>query len=132
MPVAIITGASRGLGFALAQSLSTEGWDLVIDARDSEALAAAAEQLGPGIVRAVPGDVADAAHRADLVAAAVDLGGLDLLVNNASVLGPSPQPAARRLSRSTCSRTSTRSTRSLPSRSRNVRSPGCGSVPASS
>jgi len=92
MPVAIITGASRGLGFALAQALSTEGWDLVIDARDASLLAAAASQLGPGAVRAVPGDVADAAHRADLVAAAVDLGGLDLLVNNASVLGPSPQP----------------------------------------
>ena len=92
MPVAIITGASRGLGFALARSLATEGWDLVIDARDADALATAAAQLGPGRVRAVPGDVADAAHRADLVAAAADLGGLDLLVNNASVLGPSPQP----------------------------------------
>jgi NAD(P)-dependent dehydrogenase (short-subunit alcohol dehydrogenase family) len=58
MPVAIVTGASRGLGFALARSLSTDGWDLVIDARDPAALGAAAEQLASvGVVRAVPGDV---------------------------------------------------------------------------
>ncbi|MDP9336094.1 MAG: SDR family oxidoreductase [Actinomycetota bacterium] len=93
MPVAIITGASRGLGLELARSLSADGWNLVIDARDSAALRAAAEPLAPsGFVRAVPGDVADAAHRADLVAAATELGGIDLLVNNASLLGPSPQP----------------------------------------
>jgi NAD(P)-dependent dehydrogenase (short-subunit alcohol dehydrogenase family) len=93
MPVAIVTGASRGLGFELARSLSADGWDLVIDARDPAALGAAAEQLASaGTVRAVPGDVADAGHRADLVAAATELGGIDLLVNNASVLGPSPQP----------------------------------------
>jgi NAD(P)-dependent dehydrogenase (short-subunit alcohol dehydrogenase family) len=93
MPVAIITGASRGLGLALARSLSADGWNLVVDGRDAAALAVAAAQLdGPGTVRAVPGDVADATHRAALVAAALELGGIDLLVNNASVLGPSPQP----------------------------------------
>ena len=93
MPVAIVTGASRGLGFELARSLSADGWDLVIDARDPEALGAAAEQLASvGVVRAIPGDVADPGHRADLVTAATELGGIDLLVNNASVLGPSPQP----------------------------------------
>ncbi len=94
MPVAIITGASRGFGRALARSLAGEGWDLVIDARDPAALRASAEPLGgSGVVRAVPGDVADGAHRRALVAAAAELGGIDLLVNNASRLGPSPQPA---------------------------------------
>ena len=93
MPVAIITGASRGLGLELARSLVADGWSLVIDARDAAALDSAAAQLTPsGIVRAIPGDVADAGHRAELVAAATELGGIDLLVNNASVLGPSPQP----------------------------------------
>jgi NAD(P)-dependent dehydrogenase (short-subunit alcohol dehydrogenase family) len=96
MPVALITGASRGLGRALARRLATEGWDLVIDARGGRALRAAAEELRRDAptskVRAVVGDVADAEHRDVLVAAAEELGGLDLLVNNASVLGPSPQP----------------------------------------
>jgi NAD(P)-dependent dehydrogenase (short-subunit alcohol dehydrogenase family) len=93
MPVAIITGASRGLGHALAHALSTEGWDLVVDARTPEPLAAAAAQFGAsGTVHLLPGDVSDAGHRAELVAAAASLGGIDLLVNNASVLGPSPQP----------------------------------------
>ncbi|HEV7526471.1 MAG TPA: SDR family oxidoreductase [Acidimicrobiia bacterium] len=92
MPVAIVTGASRGLGYALAHSLAADGWDLVVDARDAGALRAATAALSSGTIRAVPGDVADAAHRAALVAAATELGGIDLLVNNASVLGPSPQP----------------------------------------
>jgi NAD(P)-dependent dehydrogenase (short-subunit alcohol dehydrogenase family) len=93
MPVAIITGASRGLGHALARSLSAEGWDLVVDARDPAPLTAAVAQFrSAGTVRVVPGDVADVGHRAELVAAAASLGGIDLLVNNASVLGPSPQP----------------------------------------
>ena len=95
MAVAIISGASRGLGLALARSLSADGWDLVVDARGAESLRAAADRIGSagaGIVRAVPGDIADADHRAALVAAATELGGIDLLVNNASALGPSPQP----------------------------------------
>jgi len=93
MPVAIITGASRGLGLAFAHALSAEGWAIVVDARDAGALHTAAGGLGPtAVVRVVPGDVADADHRADLIAAADELGGVDLLVNNASVLGPSPQP----------------------------------------
>jgi NAD(P)-dependent dehydrogenase (short-subunit alcohol dehydrogenase family) len=93
MPVALVTGASRGLGLSLARGLAAEGWSLVIDARGAEALEAArAELAATTTVLAVAGDVTDADHRGALVAAARDLGGLDVLVNNASVLGPSPQP----------------------------------------
>ena len=91
---ALITGASRGLGLALARSLATDGWELIIDARGERELRNAAVDLGrTAAVHPVPGDVADEAHRLDL-AAAVDAlgGGLDLLVHNASLLGPSPQP----------------------------------------
>jgi len=101
MAVAIVTGASRGLGLALARALSERGWDLVLDARAAGALESAADELstaadpagGGGKVVALAGDVADENHRAQLVDAARALGGLDLLVNNASLLGPSPQPA---------------------------------------
>jgi len=94
---AVITGASRGLGLALAAELATAGWNLVLDARGAAALALAGQRLagtGPGRVIALPGDVADAGHRAELVGAAAGLSpdGLDLLVNNASLLGPSPLP----------------------------------------
>ena len=93
MGVAIVTGASRGLGRALARALAERGWDLVIDARGVEALNQAAGELSEKTrVVALPGDVADDDHRAGLVQAAQRLGGLDLLVNNASLLGPSPQP----------------------------------------
>jgi NAD(P)-dependent dehydrogenase (short-subunit alcohol dehydrogenase family) len=94
MPVALITGASRGFGRALARDLAADGWDLVIDARGEEALqeVAAALAVHGGVVRSVTGDVADPEHRSQLVAEAEALGRLDLLVNNASVLGPSPQP----------------------------------------
>jgi NAD(P)-dependent dehydrogenase (short-subunit alcohol dehydrogenase family) len=98
MAVAVITGASRGFGKALAADLAADGWDVVLDARDGAALDRAAAEIASGAapgarVRAVPGDVADAGHRAEVVAAAQQLGGIDLLVNNASLLGPSPQPA---------------------------------------
>ena len=95
MGTALITGASRGLGRALAGALVDDGWAVVIDARGEQALAAVAGALAakPGArVRAIAGDVADQRHRAALVDAADELGGLDLLVNNASLLGPSPQP----------------------------------------
>ena len=90
---AIVTGASRGLGLALARELAAHGWNLVVDARDAAALAAAHATFAvPGHTVAVPGDVTDPPHREALIAAAWDLGGLDVLVNNASALGPSPLP----------------------------------------
>src|SRR5262245_4124230 len=93
MSVAIVTGASRGLGEALARALADRGWKLVIDARGVEALNQVAGALSEvTAVRAIPGDVGNDGHRAELVRAARQLGGLDLLVNNASLLGPSPQP----------------------------------------
>lgn len=94
MSVAIVTGASRGLGRALARSLAARGWNLVIDARGGDALTAVADELAESTkVVSIAGDVADGAHRRALVDGAEQLGGLDLLVNNASLLGPSPQPA---------------------------------------
>jgi NAD(P)-dependent dehydrogenase (short-subunit alcohol dehydrogenase family) len=93
---AIITGASRGLGLALARTLVADGWRVVIDARTADDLARAAADLGPAAV-AVPGDLTDPAHRAALLAAAADLGSLDLLVNNAGTLGPSPLPSVAAL-----------------------------------
>jgi NAD(P)-dependent dehydrogenase (short-subunit alcohol dehydrogenase family) len=91
MGTAIVTGASRGLGLALAEALAEWGWAVVVDARGADALRDAVAPL-PGKVVAVPGDVTDPAHRQALVDTAAGLGGIDLLVNNASVLGPSPQP----------------------------------------
>ncbi|HEY6738495.1 MAG TPA: SDR family oxidoreductase [Actinopolymorphaceae bacterium] len=95
--VAIVTGASRGLGLALAGALADQGWSLVIDARGTEALADAGAELTRRAtngerVEALPGSVADPAHREELVAAADRLGTLRLLVNNAGILGPSPLP----------------------------------------
>jgi NAD(P)-dependent dehydrogenase (short-subunit alcohol dehydrogenase family) len=89
MPVGIVTGASRGLGLALARALAERGWRLVVDARGAEALAEATGGLD-GVV-GIPGDVADPTHRRAVIEAAGSP--IDLLVNNASLLGPSPQPA---------------------------------------
>jgi NAD(P)-dependent dehydrogenase (short-subunit alcohol dehydrogenase family) len=98
MSVAIVTGASRGLGQALAEGLAREGWSLVIDGRDAAALEDAAARLEPLLAagsacRALAGDITDPAHRRDLAAAAAELGGLDLLINNAGTLGTSPLPS---------------------------------------
>lgn len=94
---ALITGASRGLGLALTRELVKQGWNVIIDARGVRALEEARRELtvlaGENRVLAIPGDVTDAEHRARLAQAARELGGLDILVNNASILGPSPQPA---------------------------------------
>jgi NAD(P)-dependent dehydrogenase (short-subunit alcohol dehydrogenase family) len=91
MSVAIITGASRGLGLALARELARDGWRIVVDARGAEELERAAAELRRlGDVVAIAGDVSDPEHRQALLAAAGDR--VDLLVNNASALGPSPQP----------------------------------------
>jgi NAD(P)-dependent dehydrogenase (short-subunit alcohol dehydrogenase family) len=98
MPVAVITGASRGLGAALAAELDRRGWDLVVDARDAGALGTT-----PG--HRVPGDVTDHAHREELARAAQRLGGAALLVNNASTLGLSPMPAVADLSPETLAAT---------------------------
>ena len=101
--VALVTGASRGLGATVAAFLAATGYDLVIDARGADALAATADALrvhGRTVV-ALPGDVADADHRRALVDATRELGGLDLLVNNASTLGASPLPALADLTEDT-------------------------------
>ena len=92
-PTILITGASRGLGLALARSLAQHGWTLLIDARGADALEAARAELARSTrVIALAGDVTDAAHRSALAEAAQTFGGLDAVVNNASDLGPSPLP----------------------------------------
>jgi NAD(P)-dependent dehydrogenase (short-subunit alcohol dehydrogenase family) len=94
MKKALVTGASRGLGRALASGLAGEGYALIIDARDARALDAAADAIRAGTpgadVTALPGDVTDPAHRAALAETARDI---DLLVNNAGTLGAAPLPA---------------------------------------
>lgn len=88
--IAIVTGAGQGFGLALAAALAARGTTVLATGRDAGRLRAATADL-PGVV-AVPGDVTDPAHRAELVATAQRLGGLDLLVHNAGELGPSPLP----------------------------------------
>lgn len=90
----LITGASRGLGLALAHTFAHAGWSLLINGRGAAALETARVELAQwSDVIAIPGSVADAQHRRHLAQAAHELGGLDAVVNNAGILGPSPQPA---------------------------------------
>lgn len=98
--IAMITGASRGLGATLARFLAGQGYDLLITARDAGPLEAFAKDLDRfgGRVAALAGDVADPGHRDRLARAAASFGGLDLLVNNASTLGPTPLPPLSELS----------------------------------
>jgi NAD(P)-dependent dehydrogenase (short-subunit alcohol dehydrogenase family) len=95
MAVAIVTGASRGLGRAVALDLASDGWDLVIDGRDSSSLELVRDELDAlgSSVHAIAGDITDEGHRSALVDSAQDAGSLDLVVNNASTLGPSPLPS---------------------------------------
>jgi NAD(P)-dependent dehydrogenase (short-subunit alcohol dehydrogenase family) len=98
MPHALITGASIGLGRAVAFELARRGWTLTIDARHAEPLASTTWALSElTSVRAIPGDITDPAHRKELVAAVAVAGALDLLINNASDLGGSPLPRLRDL-----------------------------------
>jgi NAD(P)-dependent dehydrogenase (short-subunit alcohol dehydrogenase family) len=93
LPVAIVTGASRGFGRAVTAALLDRGWTVVVDARGTQELEDAARVLHSAHLIALPGDITDASHREAVVDAATGAGSLRLLVNNASRLGPSPQPA---------------------------------------
>jgi NAD(P)-dependent dehydrogenase (short-subunit alcohol dehydrogenase family) len=101
MPVALITGGSLGLGRALATALARRDWSVVVDGRRADLLDELVRELAPvsrgvgAAITAVPGDVSDPAHRAALRAAVLQHGRLDLLVNNASSLGPTPLPPLR-------------------------------------
>ena len=87
---ALITGASRGLGRAIAEGLALEGWNLILTARHQKNLATVAEDLSKlTSVRFLSGDLTEASYRAELARTSGDL---DLLINNAGILGPSPQP----------------------------------------
>lgn len=96
MPVALVTGGSAGLGRALVHHLSAAGWTVVTDARDPDRLARAV--AGLAAVVPVVGDVADPEHRDALAREVRWLGRLDLLVHNASTLGPLPLRALRDVS----------------------------------
>ena len=91
-PAAIVTGASRGFGKAVTAALLDRGWTVVTDARRAAELETTARELDSTRLIALPGDVTDASHRDALLTAAIKAGPLRLLVNNASRLGPSPQP----------------------------------------
>jgi NAD(P)-dependent dehydrogenase (short-subunit alcohol dehydrogenase family) len=91
---ALITGASRGLGLALARGLAESGWNLIITAQDRLRLGAVRDELAAIThVAALAGDITDSVHREQLGTLARGHAGLDAVVNNAGILGPSPQPS---------------------------------------
>jgi short-subunit dehydrogenase len=94
-PVALICGASRGLGLEIARLYAGRGMPLILTARAEGPLAAAANELRRFTeVVAIPGDITDRAHAKRLVQAGLErFGRIDVLVNNASAIGPSPMPA---------------------------------------
>jgi NAD(P)-dependent dehydrogenase (short-subunit alcohol dehydrogenase family) len=90
---ALITGASRGLGLALARGLALQGWNLILTSRDPDRLLSVRNEMARIThVAALAGDVNDARHRATLALLARGHAGLDALINNAGILGPSPLP----------------------------------------
>jgi NAD(P)-dependent dehydrogenase (short-subunit alcohol dehydrogenase family) len=100
--VAVITGASQGLGLALAKALGAEGWSLVLDARNAERLEQARHDIAKDAavdtqIVTLPGDISDPVHRAALADHARALGPVQLIVNNASTLGASPLPTLDRV-----------------------------------
>ena len=92
--LALVTGGSRGLGRALTMELLGVGWRVITDGRNGQALSRLRDEVAsPDELITVVGDIAHPDHRVALIGEVASVGGLDLLVNNASVLGPSPQPA---------------------------------------
>jgi NAD(P)-dependent dehydrogenase (short-subunit alcohol dehydrogenase family) len=92
--IALITGASKGLGFVLADFLATRGYHVILTARHEDQLEAAAGQIGVGqpAITTLTGDVTDPDHRRQILESVRQYGRLDILVNNASTLGPLPMP----------------------------------------
>jgi NAD(P)-dependent dehydrogenase (short-subunit alcohol dehydrogenase family) len=93
---ALITGASQGFGRELAIALAAGGWNVIATGRDRARLDETRALAGENLI-AIRGDIRDASHQQALIATARDFGGLDLLVHNASELGPSPLPSVARI-----------------------------------
>ena len=90
---ALITGASRGFGLALARGLAQRGWNLIITAQDRLRLGGVRDELAAIThVAALAGDITDSLHQEQLGVLARGHAGLDAVINNAGILGPSPQP----------------------------------------